>query len=380
MTALSDYLESGLLHHVFRGQSFPKPENIAIALCSGVPSESDSAVSHYKNGGPLPEIPSGDAAGNDTGYRRYNLGNPSTQGDSSWDYPLDGHLDGSGLIEKNMAILSRSDYIDNIRGILPDNSTQQISPLDLRTSLIDIVDSVHLFFDDKNIVSANFATPETRNTKAGIGSLSSINLAGRTSIDNTAIGYNTLRQNYSASGNTAVGSYSQSCNLYGTSNTSLGYLSLAGNTNGRANVALGSYTLHNNKTGSFNIAIGHGASWHIGPDKDYTFSVASFDVQSESFCDVDGNLVYTNPANPLLYGDLTPNNPKLAVGTDFIHEYGVLQVSGDCSPSLSGEFFLGKSQYPWAGINDEVFFSGKYVGVGGQPSGAMQGITGSAGC
>tara|TARA_Y100000114_G_scaffold157309_1_gene189519 strand:+ start:6474 stop:8195 length:1722 start_codon:yes stop_codon:yes gene_type:complete len=278
-----------------------------------------------------------------------------------------------------MAILSRSDYIDNIRGILPDNSTQQISPLDLRTSLIDIVDSVHLFFDDKNIVSANFATPETRNTKAGIGSLSSINLAGRTSIDNTAIGYNTLRQNYSASGNTAVGSYSQSCNLYGTSNTSLGYLSLAGNTNGRANVALGSYTLHNNKTGSFNIAIGHGASWHIGPDKDYTFSVASFDVQSESFCDVDGNLVYTNPANPLLYGDLTPNNPKLAVGTDFIHEYGVLQVSGDCSPSLSGEFFLGKSQYPWAGINDEIFFSGKYVGVGGQPSGAMQGITGSAG-
>ncbi len=105
MTALSDYLESGLLHHVFRGQSFPKPENIAIALCSGVPSESDSAVSHYKNGGPLPEIPSGDAAGNDTGYRRYNLGNPSTQGDSSWDYPLDGHLDGSGLIRNGVNYL-----------------------------------------------------------------------------------------------------------------------------------------------------------------------------------------------------------------------------------------------------------------------------------
>ena len=40
MAALSDYLESGLLHHVFRGQSFPKPDNICIALTSGTPLDS----------------------------------------------------------------------------------------------------------------------------------------------------------------------------------------------------------------------------------------------------------------------------------------------------------------------------------------------------
>ena len=32
MASLSDYLESGLLHHLFRGQTFPKPTNVAVAL------------------------------------------------------------------------------------------------------------------------------------------------------------------------------------------------------------------------------------------------------------------------------------------------------------------------------------------------------------
>ena len=70
MTAFSDYLESGLLHHVFRGQDFPKPANVAIALCSGVPRDSDTGVSQYANGGTLPEIPSGNSTGASTGYGR----------------------------------------------------------------------------------------------------------------------------------------------------------------------------------------------------------------------------------------------------------------------------------------------------------------------
>jgi len=105
MAALSDYLESGLLHHVFRGQSFPKPRNVAIALCSGVPSESSSAVSNYANGGPLPEIPSGDSNGNSTGYARYDLGDPSSEGNSVWTYAQDDHDAGSGLIKNTNTIL-----------------------------------------------------------------------------------------------------------------------------------------------------------------------------------------------------------------------------------------------------------------------------------
>ena len=97
MASLSDYLESGLLHHLFRGQSFPKPENIAIALCSGVPSESDT-------GATIPELPSGTSPTDGTtqtrtGYARINLGDPSSKGNRIWDYNLDDHDAGSGLIK-----------------------------------------------------------------------------------------------------------------------------------------------------------------------------------------------------------------------------------------------------------------------------------------
>ena len=105
MAALSDYLESGLLHHIFRGQSFPKPENIAIALCSGVPSDSDTGVSQYTNGGTLQELPSGDSEGNLTGYARLSLGKPADDGNAKWTYHIDDHAAGSGLI-KNTASLT----------------------------------------------------------------------------------------------------------------------------------------------------------------------------------------------------------------------------------------------------------------------------------
>ena len=44
-------------------------------------------------------------------------------------------------------ILTKSEYIAKINSLLEDNSTQLISPLDIRISLRDLVDSVHLFTD-----------------------------------------------------------------------------------------------------------------------------------------------------------------------------------------------------------------------------------------
>ena len=60
MAALSDYLESGLLNHVFRGSTFAKPTDIAIALTSGAPLDSQTGEN-------LLEIPSG-INGSGTGY------------------------------------------------------------------------------------------------------------------------------------------------------------------------------------------------------------------------------------------------------------------------------------------------------------------------
>lgn len=80
MAALSDYLESQLLNHIFRSGSFSKPSSIAIALTSGVPIDSST-------GSTLPELPSGAVRGANfvsTNYKRLNLGNPSTDGNSIW--------------------------------------------------------------------------------------------------------------------------------------------------------------------------------------------------------------------------------------------------------------------------------------------------------
>jgi len=97
MAALSDYLESGLLHHVFRGEIFNKPSGIAIALCSGVPLDSNTGV-NVEKGGTLPELPTG-IDGNSTGYSRINLGDPTDNGDGYWSFSTEDHAAGSGVIK-----------------------------------------------------------------------------------------------------------------------------------------------------------------------------------------------------------------------------------------------------------------------------------------
>lgn len=104
MTALSDYMESGLLHYVFRGENFPKPANVAIALCSGVPVDSDTGLT-------IPEIPSG-INGSGTGYSRYDLGDPSTNGDASWSYNQADHDAGSGVIKNAATLLFNNALLD----------------------------------------------------------------------------------------------------------------------------------------------------------------------------------------------------------------------------------------------------------------------------
>ena len=104
MTALSDYLESGLLHHVSRGQEFPKFSGVAVALCSGVPAESD-------DGSTIPELPSG-INGSGTGYSRYNLGDPVDSGNYFWEYNIDDHNAGSGLIKNDVTLLFDTALLD----------------------------------------------------------------------------------------------------------------------------------------------------------------------------------------------------------------------------------------------------------------------------
>ena len=104
-------------------------------------------------------------------------------------------------------ILSKTGYIASINALLPDNSTQQISPEDIRNSFVNLADSVDTFLG---------LYPGTRTTRVGTLALDKLNLAGRTSVDNSAFGYYALSANYDGTTNTALGSHSLGCNLYGS--------------------------------------------------------------------------------------------------------------------------------------------------------------------
>jgi hypothetical protein len=268
-------------------------------------------------------------------------------------------------------ILTKPEYIAKINALLQDNSTQLISPLDLRISLRDLVDSTHLFTDGNEIVSSNFATPDTRSTIAGELALSKLQYAGRTSVDNSAFGYYSLGANYQGAQNTALGSHSLGCNLKGTYNTAAGFNSTAGNTIGSGNTSLGSLSLQTLREGSFNIAIGHGAGSHIPTDASYRFYLGVDPIDSDYSCE---DLTSNSGRMPLLFGDLLNN--KLGVATQQLHTYGSLQVSGDISPSHTESFNVGNSNYPFSSVNELIHFSGQKIGIGtSTPSGDQALVT-----
>ena len=248
-------------------------------------------------------------------------------------------------------ILSKNQLVQNIVNEISDNSTGQISPYDIRHNLLDVIDSVHLLSLDKTLNSLNFATLETRSTKAGENTLDKVNLDGYYSIDNSAFGYAALKSNYQGERNTALGSLSLSCNIYGEDNVGVGFTSLGGNTTGFGNVGVGNYALQNNKLGNFNIAIGHGAGYYVNRNTNKKLFIASHPVDEEYVCD--------NPLGsgltPLVYGDL--DNLKFGIAVNELHNDGVLQVSGNITPSQNKIFNLGSSNYKFnkAYLTSEIY-------------------------
>lgn len=250
-------------------------------------------------------------------------------------------------------ILDKDVLVNNILTELSDNSTGQISPYDIRHNLLDVIDSVHLLTKGKPLDGSNFGTPATRTTRIGEESLSKIHLADYFSIDNTAVGFSSLKSNYQSEKNTAIGSHSLFCNVYGENNVGLGYSSLGGNTVGHGNVGLGNFTLNNNKGGNFNIAIGHGAGYYATNDTSNKLFIASHPINSEYICD--------NPLGsgltPLVYGDLS--SLRFGIAVNSLHSDGKLQVGGHITPSINNGYSLGSTNYKWRYLylNSGIYFS-----------------------
>lgn len=246
-----------------------------------------------------------------------------------------------------MAEYSENDFILSLDNYLPDNSTEQISPKDIRDSFINLVDSSHRFFEPHNLKAKNIESAETRQTRVGELSLDNLHLPYQSGSDNTAIGYAAMNGNVYGDSNTAVGSYALSCNLDGDCNTAVGFGSIIGNIEGVGNVAIGNNTLSYLRAGNYNIAIGLGAGYYIGPTDSYQFFLGSH----PSGCDID---CLDGSGTPLMRGDL--QELKLAIGTNELHNYGTLQVSGDISPTNTRSFNLGNDNRAWRSINGQLVF------------------------
>jgi hypothetical protein len=93
MAAMSDYLESGILNHLFRGVGFSIPTNISIALTRTVPTENQT-------GATISEVPalSMGSSGVDTGYSRVNICNPSVDSTKFTYFPQN-HGNDSGVMK-----------------------------------------------------------------------------------------------------------------------------------------------------------------------------------------------------------------------------------------------------------------------------------------
>jgi hypothetical protein len=94
----------------------------------------------------------------------------------------------------------------------------------------------------------------TVNTAVGNNALL-LNISG---IQNTAIGYNSGRSATTANNNTSVGFYTLFNNT-GDNNTAIGDRAMYGNTSGAQNTAIGRFALYTNLIGQHNVAIGHNA-------------------------------------------------------------------------------------------------------------------------
>ena len=250
---------------------------------------------------------------------------------------------------------TKDNLISIINTDIPDNSTAEISPLDIRKNLLNIIDSVSNLTERDDLKSNNLETNPNRSTRIGVLTHERRYTDVFSSEDDVSIGYASSKSQVDGARNVAVGAYALTCNMYGEDNVAVGYHSLGNTIGGYANVGLGAFTLENVKDGNFNIAIGHGAGYYIDRNDTYKLYIASHPVDSDYVCSnpTGSNLI------PFIIGDMADGSHKLGIGIrDFVDNFSILQIAGGIAPSVDNSYDIGSSNHGFrsAYIHDSLYF------------------------
>jgi len=251
--------------------------------------------------------------------------------------------------------ITKDTLVSIINTDIPDNSTAEISPLDIRKNLLNIIDSVSNLTERDDLKSNNLETNLSRSTRLGISTHERRLTDVFSSQDDVSIGYASSKSQVEGARNVAVGAYALTCNMYGEDNVAVGYHSLGNTIGGYANVGLGAFTLESVRDGNFNIAIGHGAGYYIGGNDSYKLYIASHPVDSDYVCSnsTGSGLI------PFIIGDMSDGNHKLGIGIrNFIDNTSALQVAGRIVPSDNNSYDLGSDDHGFrsAYLYDSLFF------------------------
>ena len=101
-------------------------------------------------------------------------------------------------------ITDKATLIKNIKRDIPDNTVGAISPRDIRQSLIDLVDSVHLLTSQHSLLSKNLYTIHENTTVVGLENFIHSTVEDALTKDNTAVGFQALNASYRGVDNTAI--------------------------------------------------------------------------------------------------------------------------------------------------------------------------------
>jgi len=151
-------------------------------------------------------------------------------------------------------------------------------------------------------------------------------LEASTGSENTAFGMSALRANTSGNENMAIGSFALRQNTTGTSNSAFGNHSLISNTTGNGNTGLGAfsgdsittgkynfaggfYSLHNLKTGDWNIALGDSSALGLASGS-YNIIFGRTDVSA-----TQSNMLWFSPGRND-YRIYSPSTSLLGIGTN----------------------------------------------------------------